>query len=165
MMKKIIFFVFAGLSLVILNSCEDYLDKEVDTNLTEDKIFSDVHYAPGFLYNTYNNLLTGHTRYDGAMLAAGCDEAENSYSGSLVQMFNNGAINSSLNPDDVWDQMYAGIRKANLFLEKLNTTIAETNSIPVKDRPGMKGEAIFLRAMFHFELVKRYGRIPYVDMV
>jgi hypothetical protein len=29
----------------------------------------------------------------------------------------------------------------------------------------MKGEALFLRAMFHFELVKRYGSIPFVDKV
>ncbi|MFA5815770.1 MAG: RagB/SusD family nutrient uptake outer membrane protein [Bacteroidales bacterium] len=164
-MKRIVYLISLGLSLLILNSCEDFLDKEVDTNLTEDKIFSDLHYAPGFLNNIYNDLLAGYNRYDGAMLACGCDEAKNSYSGSLVQMFNNGAVNSSLNPDEIWDQMYGGIRKTNIFLEKLNTTIKETNSIPEKDRPRMKGEALFLRAMFHFELVKRYWRIPYVDKV
>lgn len=157
--------IITGLSIISLHSCEDYLDKEVDINLTEDKIFSDVHYAPGFLFNTYNNLLPGYNRYDGAMLAAGSDEAEHSYSGSLVHMFNNGGVNATMNPDDVWDHFYAGIRKTNLFLEKLTTTIAETNSIPEEDRPRMKGEAVFLRAMFHFELVKRYGNIPYVDEV
>lgn len=164
-MKQILNLIVPGLFLLTLNSCEDFLDKEVDTNLTEDKIFEDTHYAPGFLNNIYNDLLTGYARYDGAMLASGCDEAENSYSGSLVQMFNNGAVNSSLNPDDIWDQMYTGIRKTNIFLEKLETTIAESNSIPEKDRPRMKGEALFLRAMFHFELARRYGRIPYVDQV
>lgn len=164
-MKRIVCLIPLGLFLLVLNSCEDFLDKEVDINLTGDKIFSDVHYAPGFLNNIYNDLLAGYNRYDGAMLACGCDEAKNSYSGSLVQMFNNGAVNSSLNPDEIWDQMYAGIRKANIFLEKLNTTIKETNSIPEADRPRMKGEALFLRAMFHFELVKRYGRIPFVDTV
>jgi starch-binding outer membrane protein, SusD/RagB family len=164
-MKKIFYILSIGLALLVFNSCKDFLDKEVDTNLTEDKIFSDVHYAPGFLYNIYNDLLTGYNRYDGAMLACGCDEAKNSYSGSLVQTFNNGAINSSLNPDDIWNQMYNGIRKTNIFLDKLNTTIKETNSIPEADRPRMKGEALFLRAMFHFELVKRYSSIPYVDKV
>jgi hypothetical protein len=164
-MKKIFYLLSITMSMMILQSCEDYLDKEVDTNLTEDKIFSDVHFAPGFLYNIYNDLLSGYSRYDGAMLGSGCDEAKNSYSGSLVQMFNNGAVNSSLNPDEIWDQMYAGIRKTNIFLEKLNTTIKETKSIPEKDQPRMKGEAFFLRAMFHFELVKRYQNIPYVDKV
>ena len=75
-MKKIFYMLSIGLSLLAFNSCKDYLDKEVDTNLTEDKIFSDVHYAPGFLYNIYNDLLTGYNRYDGAMLACGCDEAK-----------------------------------------------------------------------------------------
>ncbi len=164
-MKRIFYLIALGLSVLLLPSCEDFLDKEVDTNLTEDKIFADKHYAPGFLNNIYNDLLTGYNRYDGAMLASGCDEAENSYSGSLVQMFNNGAVNSSLNPDEVWDQMYSGIRKTNIFLEKLETTIKEANSIDVKDRPRFRGEALFLRALFHFELVKRYGSIPYVDRV
>lgn len=164
-MKRIVCLISMSLFLLVLNSCEDFLDKEVDINLTEDKIFSDVHYAPGFLNNIYNDLLTGYNRYDGAMLACGSDEAKHSYSGSLVQMFNNGAVNSSLNPDEIWDQMYSGIRKTNLFLEKLNTTIKETNSIPLADRPRMQGEAIFLRAMFHFELVKRFGKIPYADKV
>jgi hypothetical protein len=163
--KKSIYLILLAFSLLGLGSCEDFLDKEVDVNLTEEKIFSDKRYAPGFLNNIYNDLLTGYNRYDGAMLASGCDEAKNSYSGSLVQMFNNGAVNSSLNPDEVWDQMYSGIRKTNIFLEKLNTTIRETNSIPEADRPRMKGEAFFLRAFFHFELVKRYGKIPFVDKV
>jgi hypothetical protein len=164
-MKRIFYLFALGLSALLLPACEDFLDKEVDTNLTEDKIFTDKHYAPGFLNNIYNDLLTGYNRYDGAMLASGCDEAENSYSGSLVQMFNNGAVNSSLNPDEVWDRMYAGIRKTNIFLDKLETTIKETNSIDVKDRPRFKGEALFLRGLFHFELAKRYGSIPYVDRV
>lgn len=155
-----------GLAAFGLQSCEDaFLDKEVDVTLDEDKIFSDVHYAPGFLFNAYNTLQPGFSRYDNAMLASGCDEAENSFSGSMVQMFNSGGVNSTINPDDVWDHYYAGIRKVNLFLEKLTTTIAETNSIPEELRPRMRGEAIFLRAMFHFELVKRYGSIPYVDQV
>jgi hypothetical protein len=164
-MKKITFILLSIFSVMIFYACEDFLDKEVDTSLTDDMIFSDNHYAPGFLNNIYNNLLPGYNRLDGAMLASGSDEAVHSNSASLIHAFNNGAINPGFNPDDVWDRLYEGIRKTNVFLERLNTTIAETNSIPVSDRPRMKGEAIFLRAMFHFELAKRYGNIPYIDQV
>ncbi len=162
-MKKIYLILISITGLLVLQACEDYLDKEVDTTLTDDAIFSDNYYAPGFLNNIYNDLLPGYNRYDGAMLASGIDEAVHSHSGSTVHLFNSSGINPSSNPDNVWDQMYSGIRKTNLFLEKLNTTIAETNSIPENNRPRMKGEALFLRAMFHFELAKRYGNIPYVD--
>jgi hypothetical protein len=165
MNKKFLYILITGLALFQLQGCEDFLDKEVDLNFTEDQVFSNPRYAPAFLFNTYNTLLPGYDRYDGAMLASGCDEAENSYSGSQVQMYNTGAVSSSSNPDDVWDQFYTGIRKTNIFLEKLNTTIAETNSIPEEDRPAFRAEAIFLRALFHFELVKRYQNIPYVDEV
>jgi starch-binding outer membrane protein, SusD/RagB family len=165
MNKKYRYILIAGIALFQLQGCEDFLDKEVDLNFTEDQVFSNPRYAPAFLNNTYNTLLPGYDRYDGAMLASACDEAENSYSGSLVQMFNTGGVSSTLNPDDVWDHFYTGIRKTNIFLEKLNTTIAETNSIPEEDRPQFMAEALFLRALFHFELVKRYQNIPYVDEV
>ncbi len=164
-MNKISFFILTVFAGFIFTACEDYLDKEVDTNLTGDAVFEDKNLAPGFLYNIYNHLLPGYNRFDGAMLAAGSDEAVHSNSASSIHMFNNGAVNPSANPDDIWDEMYTGIRKTNIFLEKLTTTIAETNSIPENDRPVMRGEALFLRAMFHFELVKRYRNIPYVDRV
>lgn len=35
----------------------------------------------------------------------------------------------------------------------------------LKDLEIWKNEAIFLRAFFHFELVKRYGPVPYIDEV
>ena len=165
MNKKILYILITGIALFQLTGCEDFLDKEVDLNFTEDQVFSNPRYAPAFLYNTYNTLLPGYDRYDGAMLAAGCDEAENSYSGSLIQLFNTNGISSSMNPDDVWDHFYAGIRKTNIFLEELNTTIAETNSISEEERPHFRAEALFLRALFHFELLKRYQNIPYVDEV
>ncbi len=164
-MNKIQVIFFAAIFLIAFNSCSDYLDKELDITLTEEIIFSDKYHAPGFLNNIYNHLLPGFNRFDGAMLAAGSDEAVHSNSGSMIHMFNNGAVNPSANPDNVWDEMYTGIRKTNIFLEKLTTTIAESNSIPLRDRPKMKGEAVFLRAMFHFELVKRFQNIPYVDRV
>lgn len=164
-MKKITLILLSVFFAFIFHACEDFLDKEVDTSLTDEMIFSDRHYAPGFLNNIYNTLLAGYNRYDGAMLASGTDEAVHSNSVSLIHAFNNGAVNPGFNPDDVWDHLYEGIRKTNIFLERLETTIAETNSIPAADRPRMKGEAIFLRAMFHFELAKRYGNIPYIDQV
>lgn len=160
--------------IFLTQSCADFLDKdpEVDTQLTYEDIFSDVHYAPGFLNNAYTELPDGYSRFGGAMLAAACDEAVCSDAGSPINLFNKGAINSTNNPDDVWADMYKGIRKCNIFLKELEPDgiITLTNSIPEMDngvaiRDYYKGQALFLRGFFHFELLKRYQNIFYVTTV
>lgn len=159
---------------MLSQSCSDFLDKDIntDTNLTQEEIFSDERYAPGFLNNIYNNLPDGYSRFNGAMLAAATDEAVCSYSGATVQLFNKNAINATTNPDDVWDTMYRGIRACNVFLKELepNGLISKSNSIPelkegVKVRDYYKGQALFLRGFFHFELLKRYGNIFFESKV
>lgn len=165
-------------TVFITQSCSDYLSKDanVNTTLSYQQVFSDVHLAPGFLDNIYNNIPDGFSRFNGAMLAAACDEAVCSDAGSPIQLFNNNAINSSTNPDDQWSNMYRGIRKCNMFLKELESDgiITKTNSIPVVETVGTKtvntrnyykGQALFLRAFFHFELLKRYGSIFYVSKV
>ncbi|MDP4237869.1 MAG: RagB/SusD family nutrient uptake outer membrane protein [Bacteroidota bacterium] len=181
MKKRILILMTIGAAFMT-QSCSDYLTKDanVDTTLNYQEIFSDVHYAPGFLNNIYNNIPDGYTRFNGAMLAAACDEAVCSNAGSSIQLFNNNAINSSTNPDDQWGNMYRGIRKCNIFLKELASDgiITKTNSIPVVEsistptgpksvntRNYYKGQALFLRAYFHFELLKRYGNIFYVSKV
>ena len=159
---------------VVHQSCSDFLDKDplTDTNLTREEIFSDERLAPGFLNSVYNYLPDGYSRFNGAMLAAASDEAVCSNSGSPIHLFNKNAINATTNPDDVWDNMYRGIRACNMFLQELGPDgiITQTNSIPelkegVKVRDYFKGQAFFLRAFFHFELLKRYGNIFYVSKV
>lgn len=173
-MKNLRNIVLAFTVFLLAQSCTDYLDKdpEVDTKLTYTEIFSDVHYAPGFLNNIYDNLPDGYSRFGGAMLAAACDEAVCSDAGASINLFNKNAINSTNNPDDVWDTMYRGIRKCNIFLKELGPDgiITTSNSIPeVKDgvnvRDYYKGQALFLRGFFHFELLKRYRNIFYVTKV
>jgi len=173
-MKKIILITLIAGTAFLTQSCTDFLDKEatVDTKLSYEQIFADVHYAPGFLNNIYNTLPDGYSRFGGAMLAAASDEAVCSNSGSAIQLFNKNAINATTNPDDVWEGMYRGIRKCNIFLKELQPDgiITESNSIPVTKegvevRDYYKGQALFLRAFFHFELLKRYGNIFYVNKV
>ncbi len=131
-----------------------------------------MHYAPGFLNNAYNQLPDGYSRFGGALLAAASDEGVCSNSGSPINLFNKNAINATTNPDDVWDAMYRGIRKCNIFLKECGPDgiITRTNSIPENTdglavRDYYKGQALFLRAFFHFELLKRYGNIFYVNRV
>ena len=46
------------LSTLFLGSC-DILDKDIDTNLDKDDIFTDERFAQGFLNSTYRELING----------------------------------------------------------------------------------------------------------
>lgn len=167
-MKRFLNFLFC--SFFIFNSC-NVLDKDIDTNLDKDDVFSDERFAQGFLNSSYKELINGFNRLDGAMFACASDEAICSNSGSAVHGFNNGAINPFYNPEDViWKNMYSGIRKTNVFLKELETTIKDAGLIDINEQSKntykrMKGEALFLRALYHFELAKRFSDIQYVDEV
>lgn len=157
-------------AILALTAC-DLLDKDIDTNLSKEDIFSDERYAAGFLNSAYREITKGYNRIDNAMMACASDEAICSYSGSAVHSYNYGAITPSYNPEEsIWSEMYKGIRNVNVFLTELDGTIKSSGLI---DRSAaskanykrMKGEAFFLRAYYHFELAKRWGNIQLVDTI
>lgn len=156
--------------LIMFGSC-NLLDKDIDTNLTKEDIFSNERYAAGFLNSAYREIIDGYNRLDGAMFACATDEAICSNAGSDVHVYNNGAINPSFNPEEaIWSGMYSGIRKTNMFLAELNNLIKSSGLIDQSETSRnnylrMKGEAFFLRAYYHFELAKRWGNIQLVDTV
>ena len=54
-----------------------------------------------------------------------------------------------------WTDLYAGINAANLLLANIDSSSASTSVKQVS-----KGEALFLRGFFYFQLVSRYGDVP-----
>ncbi len=54
-----------------------------------------------------------------------------------------------------WNNLYLGIERANLLLENLDKATATA-----EDVSQIKGEALFLRAYYHFILVSYWGDIP-----
>lgn len=109
-----------------------------------------------FLNNIYADMPTGFNRIDGDLLDAATDDAIPSRFGATVQILSNGSLSSTTNPDGAWSKSYASIRKVNLFLSKVDV-------VPKPDEVKFwKAEARFLRALFYFELVKRYGGVPLI---
>lgn len=60
---------------------------------------------------------------------------------------------------DAWKKYYAGIYRANVFLQKVEDVDFGSNTA-LKDR--YIGEAKFLRAYFYFDLVRMFGHIPLI---
>lgn len=64
--------------------------------------------------------------------------------------------------NEKWRGVYEGVVRANATLRLLDQVVsASPNEIPVADQRGIEGEALFLRAHFHFEGYRMWGNIPY----
>ena len=139
--------------------------------ITAEQTWANDQYARGILNNAYFSV---QDRFDldgnGAMQASGSDEAINSNLNSTINIFNNGTWSPVRTVDERYNELYEGLRKVNLFLANAATSgivsnVAElATSTPTdfqRSREGqiarLKGEAFFLRAWFHFDLVQRYG--------
>ena len=61
-----------------------------------------------------------------------------------------------------WTQVYEGVVRANSTLRLLKEVLASSPSeFSTADANGIAGEAIFLRAHYHFEAWRMWGNIPY----
>lgn len=172
MKKNIIYTCFA--LLLIASGCEkdSFLQDgsfSGTNDVTEAQLWANPDFARNFLNNVYASL---SDRYnvdnDGALLASAADEAVNSNLNSNINILNNGTWSAARTFDDVYTNMYAGIRKANMFLEKADgSAIIPLDELIPANVPAnqtydsqiqrLRGQAFFLRAFFQFELLKRYG--------
>ncbi|MCZ4244188.1 RagB/SusD family nutrient uptake outer membrane protein [Pedobacter punctiformis] len=163
-MKKFIYtLLFAFFSCLMLTTgCKKMIEDGPLENANKDLVFDKTDslgkYAEEFLNNIYSTLPKGYNRIGNNLLDAGSDDALPSSTADIVQFYSNGAFNQVNLPDNTWDANYAGIRKVNEFL-------ANIDQVPLKT-PGFKqrwkAEARGLRAMFYFELIKRWGGVPII---
>jgi len=61
---------------------------------------------------------------------------------------------------DFWNQAYKGIYDCNVLLSEIERPNVAWNNLKYKDR--CVGEALFLRALYYFDLVRAYGGVPIV---
>jgi len=79
-----------------------------------------------------------------------------------IELYNwaTGASDGYLN--DKWRGSYEGVVRANATIRLLDRVVNEKpNEISQADQDGIRGEALFLRAHYHFEAWKMWGNIPY----
>ena len=160
-------------TVLTLSSCNNFLDREEDSFIDKTATFDSYNRTRQYLTYAYSLLPDGLDRFSsGAMLAAATDDAEFAVESSNIQQFNNGSWNALNNPDDNWNRFFSGISKCCTLLENtdhINLDITRLDpdkqveyANNLKDIRMWRAEARFLRAYFHFELLKRYGPIPII---
>ncbi|XLS29632.1 RagB/SusD family nutrient uptake outer membrane protein [Flavobacteriaceae bacterium M23B6Z8] len=165
-MKKLILYLF--LTSFVFVGCEDFLDETPDAFRTPQGFFekeSEVTQAVSAIYRTNGAL---HGGYGNARLQLRFGESRSDNTNIEVTGDGGGIDDDRLNEFTMeatngrigayWSTNYEGISRANYVLA--NFERATYNDMATKDF--REGEALFFRALFHFNLVRVYGDIPYV---
>ncbi|POY38598.1 hypothetical protein C3K47_04170 [Solitalea longa] len=150
--------VAAGL-LSTLFSCKEYLDVRPDDKILEDQAFSTPHGVNAALNGLYISLAK-QGLYGGNLTLSTVDILAQRYNLSAQHgLYKIATYAYTERPaveriDSIWTNAYGTILNANLFVEKLEkykgAVSSETESI-------YKGEALAIRAMLHFDLLRLYG--------
>lgn len=134
---------------------DDLLDK-----LPEDQISPEAYWKiPNDLALFLNQFYTSfpvHQGYNGGIF-----EFDNNSDNLADISINNRLVGNAANPpttDGNWN--YGNIRNVNFYLENSGTAQGDATSID-----HYNGEAYFFRAMFYYNLLKKYGAVPYIDKV
>ncbi len=154
-MKKYIIIILAGVSFLSNTSCKKQLEIESRNSLPADLVLinkSGINAATNSVYS----VLKSERLYGRDLLSVSEAMADvalaNGRSSRLLGENRNTALSNMAN----WGTSYGALNEINLILEALpgiqDATTAEKNTF--------EGELKFLRALYHFDLVKNYAYIP-----
>lgn len=144
---------------LLLSSCNDWLQVGSETELTEEEMFSTdegFHKALSGIYigmtdsKLYGSQLTWRMLDHLAHYYASISGSSDGY----VQVHDYNTTNASAYIKNAWNGLYNLIANCNNLLEKLEEHKDEVNPLGYQL---MKGEALALRAFFHFDLMRMFG--------
>jgi len=148
--------VFALIATGIYSCTDDFLEEVDRYNIDSETYFNseDDYYmaligAYDMLQSTSINVLMGEIASDNTL--CGGEGSYDTPGYQQVDDMTHNQVNEQLKR--LWDWMFAGVNRANYFLEFQDKTNFE-------GRNAMIAEVRFLRAYYHFELVKWFGGIP-----
>lgn len=169
-MKKILYKTTLGLaaSMLLFTGCKkSFLEVPPQGQLTVDQALIDPAAADKLVGGVYNTLylqgtvglkfvILGDVTSDDA--DKGSTAGDPGFDGIFLDVFTHTPNTGIFN--DVWNENYRGIARANQALNILN---AGTYEETIKKR--LIGEVRFLRAMYYFNLVREFGGVPKITRV
>ena len=164
-MKNILNKIMIVISILLMAttySCKKFLDIKPQSELTTGNAYNsaqDLENAlsgayRAFYYEYYQwlNVLLGDMRADNSYIGGSGDPPLAEYDNVAITVANSSNFNN-------WSQIYTGIGRCNVILDKINTVndaALDVNNL----KESIIGQASFLRAFHYFQLVKLYGGVP-----
>ena len=166
---------FVMLAAGVTYACNGFLDTHAQGTLDED-VLADQAGVEGSLIAAYRSLDCSSSSAGSWGCAAsnwvwGSIPSDDAYVGSNLgdanpivyfetYIWQVGGASEYLNQK--WSQVYEGVSRANATLRLLAKVRTQSpGEISAADAAGIRGEAVFLRAHYHFEAYRMWGHIPY----
>lgn len=184
MKKYIILLLMTGIMMVTPSCLEEYLDQAPESGLNEEEVFSKYANFRNFFYGVYEgqkyfsggwrdyNIKTAFPLYfnfwdqkytwEGMTDAADMGrymEGHTLKSGQVSAFINKFTYDGLRRP--VLESMFMSIRKCNMVLKNIDKL--QDAEQEIKD--DFVGQAHFVRAFCHFELMRIWGPMPYITNV
>ena len=153
---KHIFKLLVLLPLFAAVACDDLLEPAIENNRDIDAMENDPSYALGVLGNAY--ILLPYNTSPTSDVAT--DDAVSNDNSNTWRAMATGAWTSQNDPTSQWKSCFNAIQYINLFLEHLdNVTFALDENIQTMFIDHYRGEALGLRAIFMYYLLRAHGGI------
>jgi len=154
-------------SLLALSSCEDFLNVENPSTVSQIGVFNSVSYTESSIVGVYNQLI-GDNGY-GSRISLLYPQAADDFktSGDFNPLDRRGLSGYGASPDNTelnqpFLQLYRGIERANICIKYIPLSDLYTSGTPAQQAQmkKMHGEALTLRAQFYYELIRNWGDVP-----
>jgi hypothetical protein len=154
-----LFFLLAGTV-----GCSDFLDKYPLDKQTEETAFTSYENFKTYAWgcygffrgfdgytNTYDIESSWDEQYSDNMIYAGSSQISSAYAFQLKTIPTTSTR---------WTRTFEYLRKVNIMLRNI-----DNSSMTQSDKDHWRSVGYFFRALYHFDLMKWYGNIPWVDHV
>jgi hypothetical protein len=159
MKKYLVITVFAIFIASALISCKKYLDVVPDNVATIDYAFNMRSQAQKFLFTCYSYLPGDGDITDDPGMLGGDEIWEMPNKGGYFNMAR--GLQNKVNPlGDRWLELYRALRDCNIFLENID----RVPDIDPAEKLRWVAEVKFLKAYYHFYLIRMYGPIPLIKV-
>jgi hypothetical protein len=155
--------IFAAILAMSFGSCNSYLDLVPDDGLASlETAFSMRSYAIKYLYTCYGFMTKEGDQYSDCGFLTGDElwvpvdmrETENNALFNIARGFQN----SNAPYGDDWSHIYKGIRCCNILIEE----VSKVPDLPEWEKRQWTAEVKFLKAWYHFHLIRKWGPVPIV---
>ena len=156
--------IIAGLALLGLTACNDFLEVDAPSSVTDDYVFSSLDEANTLLNGVYQALASNNT-YGNALLTTYNLNSDVEFTTSTAEsqtaahneykLFDAEADASGL--ISLWNQFYTTVERANNFINAAEQSDLAND----EDMLQMIGEAKCIRAMNYLDLTILFGDVPF----
>lgn len=164
-MKKIFSIIAIAVGVTAFTSCSDFLDQKSESELNTENVYNSEYYTSTVINKIYGGLTQDRTYSQDFTFIYNVNsdiELVDGLGGDVTNSSSErGNMNYNSNPGwsklkDSWTYMYGVIENCNLAINGIKNS-------SIKDNSAMKmylGEALTMRAMVYFDLLRTFGDIP-----